>query len=62
MISLLLVDDDVLFVDRIRKTVHFDRAGIDTVLAAHSMRQALDLLEQTCWPISRCPRETGWSF
>ena len=46
MISLLFVDDDVLFVERTTRAVHIDAIGIDTVLTAHSMLQALEIMEK----------------
>ncbi len=45
MISILLVDDDVLFVQRTRDSVRFEQIGIDTVLTANSMQQALDIMK-----------------
>lgn len=44
MISILLVDDDKLFVSRIKNTIHWEAIGIETVLTAYSLQQAQEII------------------
>lgn len=44
--QLLIVDDEAHVVERLEKTVSWEKAGIDEVYAAHSGQEALNLLRQ----------------
>lgn len=44
--QLLIVDDEAHVVDRLEKTIPWQKAGIDEVYAAHSGQEALSLLRQ----------------
>ena len=45
MISILLVDDDKLFVNRIKSMIHWESIGIGTVLTAYSLQQAQEIIK-----------------
>lgn len=44
--NLLMVDDDTLFLEKLKETVHFKEIGIDLVLTAGNIRQAMDILQK----------------
>lgn len=59
-ISILIVDDDKLLVEKLEETVNWSGIGIDMVFTANNIRQAQKLLEE--YPIEmlafsrlRCP-------
>lgn len=43
-ITILIVDDDKLLVDKLEETVNWSKIGIDMVFTANNIRQA-----QNCW-------------
>ncbi len=45
-ISILIVDDDKLLVEKLEKTMKWERLGIATVLTAYNIRQARALMEE----------------
>lgn len=45
-ISILMVDDDKLLVDKLEETVNWSKIGIDMVFTANNIRQAQKLLEE----------------
>lgn len=44
-ITILIVDDDKLLVDKLEETVNWSKIGIDMVFTANNIRQAQKLLE-----------------
>lgn len=61
-ISVLIVDDDKLVVDKLVEGVNWTQLGIGTVLTAYNIRQAMEILnEVSSCQISRCLREADWS-
>lgn len=65
-ISILIVDDDKLLVEKLEETVNWSGIGIDMVFTANNIRQAQKLLEdirlKCCCVTLICHRATGWSF
>lgn len=64
-ITILIVDDDKLLVDKLEETVNWSKIGIDMVL-----RQTISARRKNCWKniqskcfcvTSTCHRETGWN-
>lgn len=45
-ITILIVDDDKLLVDKLEETVNWSKIGIDMVFTANNIRQAQKLLEE----------------
>ena len=45
-ISILIVDDDKLLVEKLEETVNWSGIGIDMVFTANNIRQAQKLLEE----------------
>lgn len=45
MISILMVDDDKLFINRIKESLQWSEIGIDRVLTANSVEQAKKVIE-----------------
>lgn len=45
-LSILIIDDDKLLVDKLEKTMRWDRLGIQTVFTAYNIRQARSLMEE----------------
>ena len=52
-ISILIVDDDKLLVEKLEETVNWSGIGIDMVFTANNIRQAQKLLEE--YPIEMDP-------
>ena len=50
-ISILIVDDDKLLVEKLEETVNWSGIGIDMVFTANNIRQAQKLLEE--YPMTR---------
>lgn len=65
-ISILIVDDDKLLVEKLEETVNWSGIGIDMVFTANNIRQAQKLLEEYPIEMLLCdidmPQGTGWSF
>ena len=51
-ISILIVDDDKLLVEKLEETVNWSGIGIDMVFTANNIRQAQKLLEEYADPTS----------
>ena len=63
MITLLLVDDEVLVLDALKSQIRWESLGIDRALTAYSVRQAKELFEKHAIDIMLCdiemPRGSG---
>lgn len=44
--NLLMVDDDILFLEKLQETISFQELGIDMVFSAGNIRQAIRILEE----------------
>lgn len=53
-ISILIVDDDKLLVEKLEKTVDWERLNISTVFTAYNIRQARSLMEEYLVHILLC--------
>ena len=62
-ITILIVDDDKLLVDKLEETVNWSKIGIDMVFTANNIRQAQKLLEEypieMLWCDSDMPQGNG---
>ena len=61
-ISVLIVDDDKLVVDKLVEGVNWTQLGIGTVLTAYNIRQAMEILNEVSVDILLSDiREADWS-
>lgn len=64
--NVLIVDDDVSMVRRLRERIDWRRYGIATVLSAYCVRSAQEIMEEfpwiSCFAILKCRRAVDWSL
>ena len=64
MISVLIVDDEVLCAEGVKCSTDWNALEVDQVYTAYSMKQAIKVLEEMTWisylPMWKCPKEPDW--
>ena len=62
MISVLIVDDEVLCAEGVKCSTDWNALEVDQVYTAYSMKQAMKVLEEheVDIPMWKCPKELDW--